>query len=269
MTSLLVIADHLWQSTLVAAGVWALTAAFRCHHARVRYWLWIAASAKFLVPFAALVAVGQWLAWESPTTVRPDVPMVVAALGQPFSPMAPAEIASSFREVSTVMGWLPAAIVIVWAAGCAMHLVTWLVRRRRLASRARAATPVEPGIELTTLHRLERRVGAAPHRQLRVRASLRAGRPQRERGQTERERGDGARGSTYCRLFAGNLPRSDESVDVWRRRFSGTRSFHVPPEDRGPCSFPSLHQRRMSPSGDSGPFVENISDFEHSEEDGG
>ena len=162
MTSFLVVADHLWQSTLFAAAVWALTAAFRRYRARVRYWLWMAASVKFLVPFAALVAVGQWLAWESPTAVRPDVPAVVAALGQPFSPMAPAALASASRNLSTGIGWLPTALVIMWAAGCAVHLVRWLVCWRRLASAARAATPLESGIELMTLRRLEQRVGAAP-----------------------------------------------------------------------------------------------------------
>ena len=162
MTSLLVVADHLWQSTLFAAVVWALTIAFTRHHARVRYWLWMAASVKFLVPFAALVAVGQWLAWESSTYVRPDMPVVVTALGQTLSPMAPVAIASSSLGVSTVMGWLPTALVIVWAAGCALHLVAWLVRWRRISSMARAATPVESGVELMTLRRLEGRIGAAP-----------------------------------------------------------------------------------------------------------
>ena len=162
MTFLLVVADHLWQSTLFAAGVWALTIAFRRHHARVRCWLWMAASVKFLVPFAALVALGRRLAWDSPASVRPDMPAVVTALGQPFSPMAPEAIALPSRSAPPEMAWLPMAIAIVWAAGCAMHLVTWLVRWRRLASTARAATPVESGIELVALRRLERRIGAAP-----------------------------------------------------------------------------------------------------------
>src|SRR5688572_13107723 len=36
-------------------------------------------------------------------------------------------------------------------------------------------------------------------------------------------------------LIAGDFPGSDKSVDIWRGRFSGTRSFHVPPEDPLPC----------------------------------
>jgi uncharacterized protein (TIGR03435 family) len=162
VTSLLVVADHLWQSTLFAAVVWALTIAFERHHARVRYWLWMAASVKFLVPFAALVAVGRWFPWESSTYVRPDMPAAVTTLGQAFSPVAPAAIASLSPDIATGIDWLPPAIGIVWAAGCAMHLVRWLACWRRLASKARAATLVESGVELTTLRRLESRIGAAP-----------------------------------------------------------------------------------------------------------
>jgi uncharacterized protein (TIGR03435 family) len=162
MTSLSVVADHLWQSTLFAVVVWALTIAFNRHHARVRYWLWMAASIKFLVPFAALMAVGEWLAWTFPTNVRPDVPVIVTAVGQPLSSIAPSAIASSTGGGSTDMRWLPTALVVVWAAGCALHLVTWLVRWRRIASMARTATPVESGIEFETLRRLERGIGAAP-----------------------------------------------------------------------------------------------------------
>ena len=162
MTSLSPVADHLWQSTLFAASVWALTVALERHHARVRYWLWMAASVKFFIPFAALVTVGEWLAWESPVYVRPEIPAVVTALGQPFSPLAPAVIASSSGAASTAISWLPTAILIVWSAGCAMNLATWLVRWRRVTSMTRAATPVEGGIELETLRRLERGIGAAP-----------------------------------------------------------------------------------------------------------
>src|SRR6185295_14023168 len=50
--------DHLWQSTLFAAVATLLTLAFRRHRAHVRHWLWLAASIKFLMPFAALLWVG-------------------------------------------------------------------------------------------------------------------------------------------------------------------------------------------------------------------
>ena len=52
------IVNHLWQSTLVAAAIAVLAALLRNDGAHVRYWLWWAASAKFLVPFSLLMLLG-------------------------------------------------------------------------------------------------------------------------------------------------------------------------------------------------------------------
>jgi hypothetical protein len=43
------LANHLWQSTLCAAAAWLLALTLRKNRAAVRYWLWLAASVKFLV----------------------------------------------------------------------------------------------------------------------------------------------------------------------------------------------------------------------------
>jgi hypothetical protein len=50
--------NHLWQSTLFAGAVATLALAFRNNRAHVRYWLWLAASVKFLIPFSALLWIG-------------------------------------------------------------------------------------------------------------------------------------------------------------------------------------------------------------------
>ena len=49
------LANHLWQSTLFAAVASLLTLALRKNRAQTRYWLWLAATVKFLVPFSILV----------------------------------------------------------------------------------------------------------------------------------------------------------------------------------------------------------------------
>ena len=54
------LANHLWQSTLFAVGAGLLAVILRRNHARVRYWLWLVASVKFLIPFSWLV--GDWKA---------------------------------------------------------------------------------------------------------------------------------------------------------------------------------------------------------------
>ena len=58
MISLSAVVTHLWQSTLVAAAIGLVTLALRRNGAAVRHALWLTASLKFLVPFAALTALG-------------------------------------------------------------------------------------------------------------------------------------------------------------------------------------------------------------------
>jgi bla regulator protein BlaR1 len=55
--------NHLWQSTLFAVMVSCLAFLLRRNSARVRYLLWLAASAKFLIPFALLTAIGAQIPW--------------------------------------------------------------------------------------------------------------------------------------------------------------------------------------------------------------
>src|SRR5580693_3672722 len=50
--------NHLWQSTLFAVVAGLLTLMLRKNQARARYWLWLAASLKFLIPFSLLVGIG-------------------------------------------------------------------------------------------------------------------------------------------------------------------------------------------------------------------
>ncbi len=51
------LADHLWQSTWLAGLAGLFTLALRKNRAQTRYWLWLAASMKFLLPFS----VHRWI----------------------------------------------------------------------------------------------------------------------------------------------------------------------------------------------------------------
>ena len=55
--------NHLWQSTLFTGAVALLTCLFRKNHATVRYWMWLTASLKFLVPFSWLIVIGNRISW--------------------------------------------------------------------------------------------------------------------------------------------------------------------------------------------------------------
>lgn len=87
--------DHLWQSTLFAGFVLLLTLALSNNGARVRFWLWFAASVKFLVPFAALAALGESLSRFAPVPVIAPQPLLAMApaaerISAPVTTLAPA-----------------------------------------------------------------------------------------------------------------------------------------------------------------------------------
>ena len=131
--------DHLWQSTLLALGAGLLVLVFRRARPAVRYGLWFAASAKFLVPFAALAAAGRLLAPAIPPPVR-------ASLGAAFITQA----AEPFSQVQAIAPAIhatphldPALILLaVWALGCAAVLARWRARWARVRSAMRSATPL-------------------------------------------------------------------------------------------------------------------------------
>src|SRR5271157_1748403 len=77
--------NHLWQSTGFAAVAVPLALALRDNHARARYWLWLAASVKFLVPFAVLAEIGGSLGrWMAPAMPVSRLPVVMEQIVQPF-----------------------------------------------------------------------------------------------------------------------------------------------------------------------------------------
>src|SRR5580693_1839315 len=97
------LANHLWQSTLCAAVAWLLTLTLRKNRAAVRYWIWLAASAKFLIPFSLLIGAGNQLGWRAaPAIVQPQFSMVVEEISRPFASSPPAGRLAGERSPSDV-----------------------------------------------------------------------------------------------------------------------------------------------------------------------
>ncbi len=136
--------DHLWQSTLFAGGAWLLTLWLRRNPARLRFRLWFAASLKFLVPFAALSALGESLSRLFPTTV-PRLVLAIQPAAERLS--APARALADHRPVAGFD--LVPVLAVLWLAGFAVVLaiqgVRWLRLRAvmRQARDARIAAPVD------------------------------------------------------------------------------------------------------------------------------
>ena len=141
--------NHLWQSTLFAAGVAVLVWALRRNRAEVRHGLWVAASAKFLVPFATLIALGSALApAPAPSNSSTGASMTIAAavdqIAEPFDnvfvTMTPAASASKTR-----IDWLPWTLFAVWAAGFIALVLVRVRGWRNIVAALRASRPFDGG----------------------------------------------------------------------------------------------------------------------------
>ncbi len=143
------VTNHLWQSTLFAATAWLVAGALRRNAARIRCWVWIVASCKFLVPFSLLVMLGSHVPWgvratrELPPAV-PAVSVAVTTLTEPFSfglsPAPAAHSTSSPLLLIVVSAWLFGLVAIA-----VVRLRGWC--RIRAAVRASVPFDVAPDVE--------------------------------------------------------------------------------------------------------------------------
>jgi len=144
-----VLTNHVLQSTVFALAAGLLTLFLRNNHARTRYWIWLTASLKFLIPFSLFVELGHRFTWSSaPTISQPQLALVIDEVSQPFTIAAPAPIVSTPTTLSI---FLPA----IWICGSAAVLIFWLIRWHRAAALLRQAVPLTEGRELRALRRLD------------------------------------------------------------------------------------------------------------------
>lgn len=159
-----VVADHVWQSTVFAGAIVLLALAFRRHRASLRYWLWLTASVKFTVPFAALIAVGSSFGWTQAPLPQPALRLAVQGAAQPFTPAdsMPRERATRTAQTSpdpwldpslrNAVGVVAAA---VWMTGTLLLLVRWTTRWVRLRRVIQRSTPLVSGREVEILRQVQ------------------------------------------------------------------------------------------------------------------
>jgi beta-lactamase regulating signal transducer with metallopeptidase domain len=140
--------DHLWQSTLFVAVAWALAALLRKNSARVRYWIWLAASLKFLVPFSLIALAGSQIAEVvmDPRVQRP----VSDALRQLVVPVvAPAVFITP--AASNGINWALALFIGVWGLGFSALVVRRFVQWQEIKAVVRSAKTIEVGAPIPVL----------------------------------------------------------------------------------------------------------------------
>ncbi len=160
--------NHLWQSTVFLLVAWALTLTLRRHRARTRYWLWLAASLKFLVPFSMLVDLGASLgkhlgAFAGAPQVSAVAPsgfsLVMDYVSRPFAPTATGKSASAAFPAAhahpDLLLLLAGGLAAAWLCGFIAVIAVWCVRWRRIATVVQQAEPLQDGCEVAILRRLE------------------------------------------------------------------------------------------------------------------
>jgi bla regulator protein blaR1 len=151
------VANHIWQSTLLASVVGLLTLALRNNQARVRYWLWFAASMKFLIPFSWLIDIGSHIARPRTfASVQPTVFLAIARVSQPFTrPTTSVSVSLPPSGHPSFAHMLPEISLAIWLCGFILALVIWCVRWRRASATLLKSVPVCEGREVSALQRLE------------------------------------------------------------------------------------------------------------------
>jgi bla regulator protein BlaR1 len=124
---------HLWQSTLFVLAVGCLSLMLRKNSARIRYCLWLAASAKFLIPFAALTALGTHFPWPLPPG-RALEPTFFSRVGQTAVQITQLGTggAGALRSAAHVGGYgaTMVALSILWVLGVLAVAARWFSRWR-------------------------------------------------------------------------------------------------------------------------------------------
>lgn len=125
--------NHLWQSTLFAGTVALAALALRRNAARTRYWLWLAASVKFMLPFSLFVLTGARV------QLPPGTPSLHATTVEQISNyFAPVAVLPA-KPAGAVFPW-PFVLGAIWLAGVAFLTIRWFRRWRRIRNAARRGT---------------------------------------------------------------------------------------------------------------------------------
>ena len=131
--------NHLWQSTVFAGAMWLLALTLRRNRAAVRYWLWLAASVKFLLPFSLLVSTGRELARRTAPSIEPPPwSSAVEQMSRPFRTSTAVHQIAAPAAASPI----PAILLGIWVCGIAAGIVFWLRCWREMRMARRTATPV-------------------------------------------------------------------------------------------------------------------------------
>ncbi|MGE0127316.1 MAG: TonB family protein [Blastocatellales bacterium] len=167
-----VLANHLWQATLFAFVVWIAVKSLDQVAARFRYFLWLIALTKFLIPSALLVwligrtGVDLSLPFEAAQSLASSAVsgmaqaytevQIIFQIAQPASPAAQTLQADATRANQHPEFYC--ALTFVWLLGALAVVGRWLIRRWRFARLLRGDRIISSGREFDALTRAQSRL---------------------------------------------------------------------------------------------------------------
>jgi bla regulator protein BlaR1 len=165
------IANHLWQTTLFLLVAWMTV--LLLNQARVRYFIWMIALVKFLLPSAlfiwALEGIGLDLSRTSTATyagakivsyiAQPIFPIINRGVAPPIEPVVIAAEPEKHPEIYCLLS-------LFWGLGAAAFLGRWLARRWRFGIVLKGGTGMTAGREAEAFNRA--RSWLLPSREIRL-----------------------------------------------------------------------------------------------------
>lgn len=140
------LANHLWQSTVVVFAAWLLVFALRNNQARIRYWIWLVASLKLLIPFALLIELGKYIGSMTQLVAAgadlSPAPVVSRTVDQAALPFQTDQFLPSSISAAHSVSFLPQALLAIWASGVLVLAFFWAHGWWRLRTAAKTASPL-------------------------------------------------------------------------------------------------------------------------------
>jgi bla regulator protein blaR1 len=150
------VVNHLLQSTSCIALAAFLAFVLRGNSARARYWIWLAASLKFLIPFSLFLQFGAHWARLLPSGGRQPYTIFIDYLGEQTGPrIAPLRALSSVSSESSIAAF----ILGLWLCGFAGIVGCWLWRWYQVKEELTNTADFPEGSERQTMLRLQQKVG--------------------------------------------------------------------------------------------------------------
>jgi TonB family protein len=153
------LANHLWQTTLMGLIAWGVVRTLRRATARARYVIWMMAFLKILAPSALLIVALESSGFELVERATYTSVEIFFQIAQPIPGSDPNTIAigesSATSPRAAVAGHseLYCLLTMIWFSGAAVWVARWLIYRRRFVRALKAGSEIAEGPAAAALKR--------------------------------------------------------------------------------------------------------------------